>query len=98
MGIYTTAGAAEGIRCRFLEASMGVDAEEKRESTTALTEADGFRISEATAEAFANLAHILDQHEAEKEDAFIDIKSFVFGAAFGLCMAVGLLAVACMLV
>lgn len=95
MGIYTTAGAAEGIRCRFLEASMGVDAEAKRESDKAITEADAFRISEATAEAFANLAHILDEHEAEKEEAFIDIRSFVFGACFGICFAVGVLALAC---
>jgi hypothetical protein len=94
----TTAQYGEAIRCGFIETAMGRDAEARAHSQNGATEEDLYRISEATAEAFANLAHILDQHEAEKEAEFIDIRSFVFGACFGLCMAVGLLAVACMLV
>lgn len=92
----TTAQCAEAIRCGFLETAMGRDAEERQHSQNAATEEDLFLVSEATAEAFATLAHVLDEHEAEKEAEFIDIRSFVFGACFGLCLAVGLLAIACM--
>ncbi len=94
----TTAQYGEAIRCGFIEAAMGRGAEARAHSQSGATEEDLYRISEATAEAFANLAHILDETEADRADTFIDMKSFLFGACFGICIAIGLLAVACMVI